>query len=73
MLSPTQVLEFCRQTTTAQSESLRTYTMPREFCPTILTQVVSDTHILPEISHGTFHPKTWFIESDHNKTITHRH
>ncbi len=49
-----------------QSKTFGTLTLPPHFNLTLLRQVVTHGHVLPEILHGTVRKHTGFIESHHD-------
>ena len=58
-----EVVQFAR---TFQSKAFGTLTLPPHFNLTLLREIVTHGHVLPEILHGTVRKHTGFIESHHD-------
>ena len=61
----TQVFKMRELTRTSQTETFRPDSLPSHLNLTVLSQVVTHSHVLAEILHGTMSKDTGLIESDH--------
>jgi hypothetical protein len=61
-----EALEMLPAADTMQAQPVCPLTKPGQLCLTLLVEVVTNLHVLPEILHGTGNPTTGLIETNHD-------